>query len=140
MSLSGARIVFTRCFGKLLVHADELGYEVALDETKRHPMVAEWNATHCRVSIGKVRCEKAPSAHPAVGHAFKPIGIRMSTHRDALAGDLILYVAGNPSSDRALFEPLGAFWKGLHPALRWGGDFKGFPDLGHFSHEWQGRQ
>lgn len=145
MTLSAARIVFTRALGKLLVEADRLGIEVAIDETKRHPLVADWNASHCRVYSGGRRCELAANAvihrEGTEGrHAFLPIGIRFSTHRDALAADLILYIAGQPSSARVHFEPLGAYWKGLHPMLRWGGDFTGFPDLGHFSHEWQGRK
>lgn len=145
MSLSTARCVFTRCLGRLLVEADRLGLEVAIDEAKRPEIAAKWNAAHCRVWTGGRRCELATNADihretTAGGHAFRPIGVLLSTHLDGLAADLILYVAGSPSSSRALFEPLGTYWKGLHPMLRWGGDFKGFPDLGHFSHEWQGRK
>lgn len=145
MSLSAARCVFTRCLGKLLVEADRLGYEIAIDETKRTDVAAKWNASHCRVWSAGFRCEQTMEAKihqegSAGNHAFKPIGVLLSTHRDGLASDIIIYFAGKPSSDRALFEPLGAYWKNLHPELRWGGDFKGFADLGHFSHEWQGRK
>lgn len=145
MSLSAARIVFTRSLGRLLVEADRLGLEVALDEAKRPEIAARWNASHCRVYSGGKRCELATNdpIHRETtpgGHVFRPIGLLLSTHRDGLAADLILYVAGKPSSERARFEPLGAYWKSLHPMLRWGGDFKGFADLGHFSHEWQGRK
>lgn len=145
MSLSAARCVFTRALGRLLVEADRLGLEVAIDEAKRPEIAARWNASHCRVWSGGKRCELATNApiHRETtpgGHAFRPIGLLNSTHRDGLAADLIIYIGGRPSSNRAHFEPLGVFWTGLHPMLRWGGDFKGFPDLGHFSHEWQGRK
>jgi len=33
------------------------------------------------------------------------------------------------------YIPFGGFWKTLHPAARWGGDFG---DADHFSFEYQG--
>lgn len=140
MSLSEARIVFTRCLGRLLVECDRLGFPVVADELKRHEMVADWNATHCRVFVGKQRCERTQAQHSPSEHDFNPIGIRESTHLRALAIDLYILENGAISNDRARYAVLGAYWKSLHPALRWGGDFKGFSDLGHFSHEWQGRK
>lgn len=140
MSLSAARVRFTRCLGKLLVECDRLGLEVVADELKRHELVAEWNATHCRVYVGKQRCERTQAQHGPNEHDFRPIGIRESTHRRALAIDLYILEGGRISNDREKYAQLGAYWKGLDPELRWGGDFEGFPDLGHFSHEWQGRQ
>lgn len=124
----------------LIVEGGRLGFDLVADELKRHELVAEWNATHCRVYAGKQRCERTREQHAAGEHAFRAIGIRESTHRRALAIDLYIIEGGRISNDREKYAQLGAFWKAQHPELRWGGDFTGFPDLGHFSHEWQGRQ
>ena len=71
---------------------------------------------------------------------FKPIGIAKSVHCNGLAVDLYIIEDGEISNERAGYEALGAYWKSLHPLARWGGDFEGFPDLGHFSFEWEGRK
>lgn len=137
-SLLEARFVFSRSVGLLLPEVNAIGYDWIIDEVKRSPMQARWNATHCRVVVDGKRCEQLDTSHNA-SHDFKPIGIRNSVHCQALAVDILLIENGKVVNDRAPYEKLGRFWTTIDPALRWGGDFKGFADLGHFSHEWDGR-
>lgn len=139
MSLLKARIVFSKAIGELLHEINNRGLEYILDEGKRSPIQAQWNASHCRVYVDGKRCEQLDMAHDNT-HAFKPIGIKESVHIHALGQDLLLIDGGKIVEAREAYEPLGAFWKGLDSNLRWGGDFKGFADLGHFSHEWKGRK
>lgn len=139
MKLLDARIEFTRCLGDLLDFGKTRGYDLMIDETKRHPMVAQWNATHCRVRIGDKRCERTPDEHPPTGHAFKPIGIAKSVHIQGLAADLYIIKDGKIAEDPSGYSVLGHYWKSLHELGRWGGDFEGFADLGHFSFTWEGR-
>lgn len=138
-TLFEARVVFSRAVGLLLGEINGRGLDYLLDQGKRSPGEARWNAEHCRVVVNGRRCEEPIGAHRAP-HEFKPIGIAESVHVQALAQDLLLVKDGAIVNDRAAYEPLGAFWKGLDTELRWGGDFKGFADLGHFSHEWGRRR
>ena len=140
MKLITARLEFTRCVALLLVFAAVNRIPLILDEARRHKMVAKWNAGHCRKQVRHGRCEKGPEEHPPSGHVFAAIGILESTHRSALAIDAYVIRDGKISSLRSAYAILGAHWKTLHPLARWGGDFKGFADLGHFSFEWRGRQ
>ncbi len=140
MTLLEARIAFTECLGELLEYAcKERGYELIIDEVKRSQMAATWNATHCRVEVAGKRCEKLKNDPVHEHHAFKPIGIAKSVHIQSLAADAYIIVDGAISNDRDEYAVLGEYWKGLHELARWGGDFKGFPDLGHFSFTWDGR-
>lgn len=138
MTLLEARIEFTRCLGKLLTEFSHLDLLVA--ETLRDSRTAQWNATHCRVVVGGKRCEQLLDAHPrGVGHSFRPIGIAKSTHTLGLAVDLYVIREGEIDNAKGSYSPLGNRWKELHSLARWGGDFQGFPDLGHFSFTWEGR-
>ena len=140
MTLLETRIEFTRCLGELLQFACVTrGYDVIADELKRNQIVATWNATHCRVEVGGKRCEKLKPDHTKMAHTFLPIGIAKSVHLSSLAIDLYIIDSSKISNDRDEYAILGGHWKTLHPLARWGGDFKGFPDLGHFSFEWEGR-
>ena len=57
-----------------------------------------------------------------------------SLHYDRLAADLNLFVGGDwVEEDHPEWHALGAFWKGLHPQNRWGGDIKVKRDWNHFS-------
>lgn len=138
-TLLQARVVFSRAVGLLLAEINSKGQDFLLDQGKRTVSEAKWNATHCRVVVNGKRCEQPMDKHVAI-HDFKPIGIEQSVHVDGLAQDLLLVKDGAIVNDPAAYAPLGAFWTSLDPALAWGGNFKGFPDLGHFSHEWQGRK
>jgi len=124
---------------------DDLGYFVKGGETLRGEQQAEWNATHCRVWLAGERCERVRADHGkgwADKHDFRPIGSRNSLHCVGLAGDLLILEDGGTriSNDRRKYEKLGSFWKAIRPANCWGGDFEGFPDLGHFSREHGGRR
>lgn len=137
-TLLQARIVFSRALGLLLAEINSRGDDFILDEGKRSPLQAQWNATHCAVRVDGKRCEQLDFSHSNL-HPFRPIGIRESVHLQALAQDLLLIEGGKIVDDKAAYEVYGAFWKNLDPELRWGGDFKAV-DSGHFSHEWQGRK
>ena len=140
MTLLETRIDFTRCLTDLLHMGDVDGYDLMIAEVVRDRMTAEWNSLHCRVMLGKTRCERTRDEHPPTGHLFKPIGIAKSVHCVGLAVDLYIIENKNISDDPKGYSILGNYWKSLHPLARWGGDFEGFPDLGHFSFEWEGRK
>ena len=55
-----------------------------------------------------------------------------SKHLRKLAGDLNFFKDRELVGTRAEMLPLGEFWESLHPANRWGGNFHGFFDGGHF--------
>ena len=61
-------------------------------------------------------------------------GSSSSLHCDRLAIDLNLYDQdGNYLTKTEAYAEIGAYWKSLNPANRWGGDFKNRPDGNHFS-------
>ncbi len=148
LSLGQKRELFARCLAKLIVEANRQGYEIRLDELKRGPQQAEWNATHCRVYVAGKRCEEHKSWHTdahtlaggAVTHFFKPIGSRNTLHGLGLAIDGYLR---RPPSNQILwatkhYRKLGLYWESLHPLCYWGGstDKPGDRlkhDGGHFS-------
>jgi hypothetical protein len=99
---------FTRAIAKLIEWAYAQGYTLTFGEAWRTPEQAKLNA-----ASGK--------------------GIASSLHIERLAVDFNLFKNGkwlNRTEDHA---PLGAYWKSLHPAARWGGDFKARPDGNHYS-------
>lgn len=55
-----------------------------------------------------------------------------SNHLRRLAIDLNFLKNGQPVWDKTQLAPVGAFWESLHPANRWGGNFKSLPDVPHF--------
>lgn len=56
-----------------------------------------------------------------------------SLHYSRLAIDMNLFVNGIwQTRDGTEWRVIGAFWRGLHPLCRWGGDFPSV-DLNHFS-------
>lgn len=138
-TLLEARIVFSSALAHLFAEANALGLDWIVDEVKRSPLQAKWNATHCRVMVAGKRCEQLDMSHTG-GHTFKPIGLERSVHVNALAVDLLFIQHGRIMDDPTPYAQLAEKWKALDPELRWGGDFAGFADLGHFSHEWQGRK
>ena len=56
-----------------------------------------------------------------------------SKHLEKLAVDFNLFIEGTYITDIARYKPLGEYWKLL--GGRWGGDFEGFPDAGHFEYK-----
>jgi hypothetical protein len=60
------------------------------------------------------------------------VHMRDGQHYKALALDINLFISGDwiSNGDHPAWKKLGAYWKGLHPDARWGGDFG---DANHLS-------
>ena len=64
--------------------------------------------------------------------------VRYSKHQDRLAQDVNFFVDGVSMWDmpeetsRKLLQRAGDYWETLREGNRWGGNFKGFYDAGHF--------
>lgn len=115
MTLREQRCLFTLLTAKLIIWANEQGYELSYEETKRSQAQANANA--------------------AAG-----VGISNSLHLAGLAVDFNLYIGGVWQTSSEAHARLGAYWKSLHPLNRWGGDFKDAsgrpkPDGNHYSSE-----
>lgn len=109
MTLREQRCLFTIYLARLITKAREMGYQVAIGETVR--------------SIEQARANAASGK-----------GISNSLHLSGLAVDLNLYDSTGKYLDKTEdHAPLGAWWKTLDPACRWGGDFKTRPDGNHYS-------
>jgi len=106
--MSALQEEFSQSVAKLIQKAHELGYGVTLGEAYRTPEQALLNAQH-------------------------GTGIVHSLHIYRLAIDLNFFKAGAYVSDGSLLADIGAWWKTLGPAYRWGGDFHSRPDGNHFS-------
>jgi len=116
---------FARLLARLILWAEEQGYEVTLGEVWRPRWVAE-----VYFNQGK--------------------GSMESLHTCRLAADLNLFVDGRYQTASEAHAPLGAHWKGLDPEARWGGDFTRWdkelrkqvpaPDGNHYSLEHEGHR
>lgn len=93
---------------KLIEFAYGHGYKLTFGETYRTPEQAALNAKH-----GK--------------------GISHSLHTQRLAIDVLAFKEGNYLTKSEQYKELGDYWKTLHPAAAWGGDFHSLPDGNHFS-------
>lgn len=115
MTLREARCGFTNALGYLILHAKDIGLEVALDEVTDHVT------------------EKDPTTDHMVG----------SLHEIGLAADLLVYKQGVYLTDSAAYGELGQYWelwgKAQSLPLAWGGRFTS-PDGNHFSLEWKGKK
>jgi hypothetical protein len=109
LTLGQKQRLFTHLVAQLIVHAYAEGYELTFGEAYRTPEQAKWNA------------DKAGT------------GIANSLHTSRLAVDLNLFRDGKFLTTSDDHRPLGAFWKTLHPACAWGGDFRPRPDGNHYS-------
>lgn len=99
---------FSQSAALLIQHAKSLGYNVTLGEAWRSPEQAAWNAAH-------------------------GLGIAHSLHTEKLAIDLNLFTPeGAYITDATGHTELGAWWKALGDAYRWGGDFS-TRDWNHYS-------
>lgn len=106
---------FTRAVARLIEHAYAEGYALTFGEAWRTPEQARLNAE-------------------------KGSGVANSLHGERLAIDLNLFRDHTWLSRTEDHAPLGAFWKALHPAARWGGDFTARPDGNHYSFTPDGRR
>jgi hypothetical protein len=108
MTLRERQSLFVRLVADLIRYGSERGYEFT------------WG----RAYDSPEECERLAEAGK---------GIRNSLHGDRLAVDLNLFRGGDFLTDSAAYEPLGKYWKSLHPDCRWGGDFIKRKDGNHFS-------
>lgn len=105
MTLRQKQSLFASYVARLLLKAEELGYEVTFGETYRSPEEAARLA-----KLGK--------------------GIAASLHTQRLAIDLNLFRDGVYLSRSEDYRTLGEWWEMQHSSLRWGGRFN---DGNHFS-------
>lgn len=111
VTLRQRQSVFAKNVALLLLFAYEQGYEVTFGEAWRPPATVAVYAEDGRGS--------GSSVHPL-----------------RLAVDLNLFKAGRYLRSTQAHEPLGRYWKSLHPDNRWGGDFSGRKDGNHYSMRW----
>lgn len=90
---------FAGMVARLLVKAQEMGYEVTLGEAYRTPEQSALNARN-------------------------GTGIRNSLHSMRLAIDLNLFLNGRWLIGSEDHRPLGEWWEKLDPDCRWGGRFR----------------
>lgn len=131
MRLGRKRELFARLLYRLIGEAHRQGYDLMLDELKRGPIQAKWNATHCGT------CEGTKKLHQDSDHEFHAIGIENTVHGVGLAQDIILRRNGRPLWAREHYVSLGLYWESLHELCRWGGRHR---DPGHFSFQHGGRR
>lgn len=122
----------------LTLHAESLGYEVALGEAARSDEQAEINALgeEGRARLASMIESVFPFLASAIRNNGKNNGIRNSGHRNCLAVDLKLFKDGVYLTQDSDYRVLGTWWKAQAPDCRWGGDFPG--DGNHFSIEYNG--
>jgi len=103
---------FAGMVARLLLRAQEMGYEATLGEAYRTP-------------------------EQAILNAKKGTGIRNSLHSARLAIDINLFLNGQWLVGSEDHRPLGEWWESIGGA--WGGRFKR-PDGNHYSLEHEGRK
>lgn len=114
MTLREKQSLHVRLVAKLILKAEELGYELTWGETYRTKEQAEYNER-------------------------RGIGTANSLHTVRLAVDFNLFKDGEWLKTTEAFQPLGDYWESLHPFCRWGGRFAS-GDGNHFSLEHEGRK
>lgn len=136
-SLRQKRNRFARLLAKLIIHMNNAGYEVAIDEVKRTREQAALNtlSIETRKRVAKILADAGyHGLADAIGSSTSR-GVLRSTHIHGLAADLQIYRNGvwlNKTEDHA---PFGAYWETLAPDCRWGGRFN---DGNHYSIEHEG--
>lgn len=140
MTLRETQSLFMKLFGQLIAWAYAHGYELTAGELKRSNEQAIIN------SLGQGGREQVAAA---VTHISAPLaaairdngrnnGIVGSLHELGLAADINLFKDGKFLMDASDHQPLGDYWKSLHPLARWGGDFKS-KDANHYSLTYGGK-
>lgn len=112
MTLGQKQRLFVQLIGQLILWCYSQGYELTFGESVRDPRIAKLNE-----ELGK--------------------GISNSLHLKRLAVDFNLFIEGKYQTTTEAHQPLGTYWKSLHPLCRWGGDFSR-PDGNHYSMEHEG--
>lgn len=99
MTLSQKQRLFFKLITELKTWALTQGYEFTTGEAFRPP-------------------------ETAAIYAIEGRGVANSLHGQKLAEDLNLFVGGVYQPTTEAHRPIGMKWKTLHPACRWGGEFK----------------
>jgi hypothetical protein len=110
MTLSEKRRHFSRMFAELVAWCHKVGYDVAIDTTRR------------------TEEEQARLVESGASQTMA------SKHVEGLAGDLLLYEGSTYVTDPAGYAPIGTIWKTLDAHNVWGGNWEDFPDYGHFEY------
>jgi len=105
--LRAKQSIFVKNVGSLIDYVYENGFELTFGDAYRSP-------------------------EQAALYAKQGKGIADSLHCKRLAIDLNLFKDGKYLTDKESYAQFGAYWKSLHPANRWGGDFKKLVDSVHF--------
>lgn len=93
MTLREKQSLFSRCWVRLQLHAELLGYDT---------------------TFGKIYESRASAIARGSAKSLHPLKI---------AGDLNLFDGGVYQRSTGAHEALGIFWESLHPLARWGGRF-----------------
>lgn len=115
-NLSRKQSLFAHHAARLILQAQEMGYDVTLGEA--------WRSAEQAAFQTKINAEKG-------------IGIAASLHTQRLAIDINLFRNGKFLTSVSEYAPLGIWWENQHPDARWGGRFKN-KDAVHFSFEHNG--
>jgi hypothetical protein len=113
MTLGQEQREFAYDVSELIKFIYDSGYECTLGDAFRDPR------SHGEMSIKGV------------------YGRAKSAHKQRLAIDLNLFKDGVYLRHTKAHAPIGAYWKGLNPQNRWGGDFRK-KDGNHYSREYWG--
>lgn len=100
MKLQQKQSIFAHNMALLIIHVDSIGMSCTIGEVFRTPEQAQIYAKEGKGIVDSLHCKK-------------------------LAVDLHLFSGdGVYITEFKVYEPLGKYWESLHPANRWGGEFK----------------
>lgn len=126
MSLRKAKCRFTSLLAKLIIKAEELGFEIAIDGAK------------CVSPDSLMAIAEAEGVHLPLQVARKMAGHRWnSLHYQGLAADFNLYKDGVYMDKSEAHEQLGEYWESLDPSCSNGRDFS---DGNHYSYRIDNRR
>lgn len=130
------QIEFGRCLQVLMAKILSEGYGYTMGEGHRTPEQAAINSLPLidRKAIQATLESTYPVLGAAIGGSTSR-GIKNSVHTKKLAQDLSLFKDGVFCEKAEDYLQFGVYWKTLHPAARYGGDFD---DSDHFSFEYKG--
>ena len=139
MSLGQHQELFALLLPRLLDFIQKSGYRARLRELFRSDEQAE---IHALGHAGRDRLALMLSEHPEFVQLARALrnntgnGVRESVHSLGIAVDIMLFDEdGTFLTDTEDYAFAGDYWKRLHPACRWGGDFRRRDGV-HFSLAW----
>lgn len=122
MSLRAKQSIFALNISKLIVWANENGYEITTGEAYRtnDQQLLYFMGYKLLVVGGSLKLAKT-----------KPKSKTMNSyHLKKLAEDINLFIDGEYKTDKESFKPLAEYWRTLHPdnvsGYDWGWDFNHF--------------